>query len=546
MPTSHDLRDFPPPNQHAQSCETDAFFAYLIGWILHGGASTSIDSVLSLSPQLLSDPASYDFSGIRGVFGLWLYDKRKRTWIVFSDNAGLFKIYHTTFRTYISLIDAAKSGSPKHVEISYEDIMEYINTGSVFGKNTIFRGINKIRDDEILIFSDDATTSRIIRKSFRAKHTTPERALARVMDEFSNSTIPGNLSVDLTGGLDSRVVACLLSRRGLEFETAVAGYENNPDVHIARHIASFLQRPLFWFANPALPVDTCLRTAFEISRSELDIVLFHRAVLHADARRARHIDTIAHGGGGELLRDHTFVHEFPFYNRRAGNYKRMYQMRLRPTQFNRCIVSEYMKKIYDSSEEYTVEKIKQWVGDTTAQTCDMIYYYGRYQEFFGATYSIYTRMGFNVFSPFLDRNVAECCIRYPPWKRIFSLLHRRILSSNCPELARFRTMDGLTGSLDTKDVLRDLPRHAGVQIRRLARKLSEKYIGKSAFYKVGAPAAEMPGYRARVRKSECMKMALDVLKNENVLARDATERDISDMHLGRIITLGLLIDAVRR
>jgi len=546
MLTSHDLRDFLPSNQHAQSCETDTFFAYWIGWILHGGASTARDSVFSLSSRLLSDPASCDFSDIRGIFGLWFYDKRKRDWIIFSDNAGLFKIYYTGFRTYISLIDAARSDAPKSAEISHEDVMEYINTGSVFGNKTLFRRISKVRDDEVLIFSGDTTSSRIIRKSFRATHTTPERALALIMDEFSNSTIPGNLSVDLTGGLDSRVIACLLSRRGLEFETAVAGYENNPDVHIARHIASFLRRPFFWFSNPELPVDTCLRAAFEISRSELDIVLFHRAVLHADARRARHIDTIAHGGGGELLRDHAFVHEFPFYNRRVRNYTRMYQMRLRPMRFNKVIMSHDMKKIYESSENYTVDKLKQWTGDTAAQTCDMIYYYGRYQEFFGATYSIYTRMGFNVFSPFLDRKVAESCIMYPPWKRVFALLHRRILSSNCPELARFRTMDGLTGSLETKDILRDLPRHAGVQIRRLARKVSEKYVGKSAFYKVGAPAAEMPGYRTRVRKSECMKVALDVLKNENILAKDAAERDISDTHLGRIITLGLLIDAVRR
>ena len=65
----------------------------------------------------------------------------------------------------------------------------------------------------------------------------------RFFQELASSLAGLNVSVDLTGGSDTRLVAALLAR-SLPFECAVSGTADSSDVEIAGEVARALGRPL--------------------------------------------------------------------------------------------------------------------------------------------------------------------------------------------------------------------------------------------------------------------------------------------------------------
>ena len=69
-------------------------------------------------------------------------------------------------------------------------------------------------------------------------------ALARSLDGCA-------LSVDATGGFDSRLVLCLLDAHGLPFELATSGRPGAPDTEVARAVARLL-----WTARSTLRATT--------------------------------------------------------------------------------------------------------------------------------------------------------------------------------------------------------------------------------------------------------------------------------------------------
>ena len=68
-------------------------------------------------------------------------------------------------------------------------------------------------------------------------------------------------------------------------------------------------------------------------------------------------------------------------------------------------------------------------------------------------------------------------------------------------------------------MLSDLGAYGSTQLRRVARKASQRLLGKSKFYTVGAFAADAPGYMVKLRESEHLPVALRRLKTADLLSR---------------------------
>ena len=71
-------------------------------------------------------------------------------------------------------------------------------------------------------------------------------AEGEVLEHFASlkKSLSGRaLSVDATGGFDSRLVLCLLGNQSLPFELAISGLPGTADTEIARQIATMLGRP---------------------------------------------------------------------------------------------------------------------------------------------------------------------------------------------------------------------------------------------------------------------------------------------------------------
>ncbi len=127
-------------------------------------------------------------------------------------------------------------------------------------------------------------------------------------------SLDGNaLSVDATGGFDSRLVLSMLSDAHLPAELAVSGRPGTADTAIARRLAEELGRPLFLSGHDLSDFDRSLVETYRFGDGLTDVRRLHRDRQLALHRLARGIDTIVRGGGGEFFRDHYFIQDFPFY-----------------------------------------------------------------------------------------------------------------------------------------------------------------------------------------------------------------------------------------
>jgi hypothetical protein len=93
-------------------------------------------------------------------------------------------------------------------------------------------------------------------------------------------------------------------------------------------------------------------------------------------------------------------------------------------------------------------------------------------------------------------------------------------------------------------MLRDAWWYGTTQLRRAAKKASQRLSGKARFHNVGAFAADTGDFMARLRGSPHLATGLERLKTAGILAPDATGDDLRDIHVGRVLTLGMFLGEV--
>jgi hypothetical protein len=133
----------------------------------------------------------------------------------------------------------------------------------------------------------------------------------------------------------------------------------------------------------------------------------------------------------------------------------------------------------------------------------------------------------------------------PPWQQFFHRWHRQVLTRHRPEVAALPTADGFSASARPTRMLRDLASYGTLQVRRVARKASQRLLGKGRFYTAGAFMADAPGFIDALRATSHFRAAVERLKEVDVLAPGLALDRIGDIHVGRILTAGMFVDHVR-
>ena len=116
-----------------------------------------------------------------------------------------------------------------------------------------------------------------------------------------------------------------------------------------------------------------------------------------------------------------------------------------------------------------------------------------------------------------------------------------MLTAHCPSLAALPTSDGYTASSAWRDLPRNIAGYTVTQARRGAKKLSQKITGKSRFHAAGAFVADAPDFYARLRGTRQFKAAMEQLQAAGILAADLDPATMRDLHVGRMMTMGLLL-----
>jgi hypothetical protein len=107
-------------------------------------------------------------------------------------------------------------------------------------------------------------------------------------------------------------------------------------------------------------------------------------------------------------------------------------------------------------------------------------------------------------------------------------------------MAGLPTSEGYTASSEPRHLVRNLAGFGGVTAKRVGRKLSQRLLGQAMFLRLGAFEADADGFMDMLRATASFRSSLAAMKRLGLLSAIVTPAEIRDIHVGRILTAGML------
>ena len=378
------------------------------------------------------------------------------------DTGGLYKIFHDECGVATSFRQMLKARRVGIRSVSVERIAEFLAYGGVSGSRTFVAGILKLSGHEVLLLPADGGAPRIRPKALPAADMRPAEEV--VVDHFAElrGSLEGRvLSVDATGGFDTRLVLGLLDREGLPFELAVSGQPGAADTLIAQQLAVIVRRRFHLSGHDLSDLDAAVVETYRFGDGLTDVRRLHRDRQAALDRLRRGVQVMAHGGGGEFFRDHYAIQDFPFYGSSRVKLERFHDLRLMPVALPGEALSPTGTEILRGLRAEMLARCAVLRAPTNIETYDRIFLNLKSPEFYGQYFSNYINHDLEVVAPWLDFRIVHAAMRLSPWARFYHGWHRRMLTYYCPTLAVLPTAEaiGLLSRQATGDDLRDI--HVG-------------------------------------------------------------------------------------
>jgi asparagine synthase (glutamine-hydrolysing) len=244
-----------------------------------------------------------------------------------------------------------------------------------------------------------------------------------------------DIKCTLTGGRDSRLIAALLIKNGLQVEYITTGNQLTPDVQIASNIAEKLNLT----HKVAKVADSDILSKWDIALKRsirqtdgMRSLFLIRGIVNSLQSKFDRKQMILWGAGGEIAR---CFYGYPYSFPGKLNYSSIVKVirKKRNKSFGGLVTPDIVKLVEDYIKSYVRKGVDD--GFKLANIPDA---FGMYQ---GDARRIGNNMrglmmSRDVFSPFCTRAFVEAAFAIPLIKRYAESLHYRLILSLSPELHR--------------------------------------------------------------------------------------------------------------
>lgn len=507
--------------------------AYYFGFPIKLGCELGKDSVLAILKEYQNGKLNY--SSIYGHFYICIINADKEEKLIFTDNSGICKIYYNSDKSLISSSLLSLLQSKNEYQLNVEGVAEFLKFGAVHFNKTVVDGIEVFPRTKVVQISE----SKVV---LQEKKLSPISDLPNfTFQDFFKKLLPSlekkKLSLDITGGSDSRMLVALFKNTSQNFELSITGEETSQDVKIAQEIAQKINHSFYLTKHQGGKVsDDDLKNLCHFSDGMLDISVYHRLSQYYQDRKKRGVGLQVSGAGGELYKDFWWLQDFPFYNKKIANLSRLYDMRIAPLSLNERMFSMQYREMLRGLKERTISKLKEMlVSDINTQAYDQIYYEYKMVSSAGTLINIANRT-LLTYSPLLEYDLFRIGYNMPRFSRFFNLFQRKIISENMPLIAKTKTTDGHGLSASALLIFKDVIAYFVDKAKRVLKFMLRKVLKKTYFQE---SPVDKEIYN-QIRKSETFADSVASLKSKGVLARDLKVDEIPDLLVGKICSLGYL------
>lgn len=193
---------------------------------------------------------------LNGIFTIIHTNKNDEIFIA-SDTSRIFPIYYKTIDTKILISDSIEFliEKDKALDVNTKGEMEFAASGYTLGNKTLINNIAQIQSNEYLIFKDSKIINQGFFFTYRTSNSiinTKETVLKEKLTQTINNSFGRMIAslnnqqvfVPLSGGYDSRLIACLLKKH--KYKNVICftyGRKNNIEVALAKKTAETLSYP---------------------------------------------------------------------------------------------------------------------------------------------------------------------------------------------------------------------------------------------------------------------------------------------------------------
>ncbi len=474
--------------------------------------------------------------GTYGHFFAVLDDLKAGTRRAFVDSGGMFKAYlweRTLSTSYRELLDRANLSLP---DLDPNSVVEFLQFGILYGEHTLTPSIRKLGVGEIVVLDGDNLRIEQAAVPELGDSAAQRISLPKLLESFAYACRNVRVSLDLTGGLDTRFLATHLRRIDFPFEVALSGPPDTTESILASNVADHLYLPLH--LNTPNPMHVDLDDAFRLADGLMDTLGSHIIAQYQADRARRGISLVVGGIGAPLFRDEWWYQDFPRLWRKKSNVARLYDLRFSPLVFPHELLQEPFAEAGRSLRARMLERMRSLTRSRNTETYDIIYHEFVTRQRAGAILSRIGSLYHAVYAPFAEPDALRIGYTLPRLQRVFLRYHRRHITAANPKVARLLTTEQTTASSEPLLFALDVGRYSVNKMRRLAKKIGQRVLGKTFFQ----PPTWDHEWEARVMKTTAAVELFESLEHTGILQEGVAVDEIPDRLLGRFLTLG---DVVR-
>ncbi|MGD2086267.1 MAG: asparagine synthase-related protein [Candidatus Aminicenantes bacterium] len=515
--------------------EDPDFQVYFQGFIYIPYVKSGIESIKKILAGIENNKIN-DIENIRGHFFIFIINKATNYKYFFIDNSGIFKGFISDNVISTSMLELARYLHLDSSKLNFNAVVEFLHFGFTYLDRTFFENMRRINKNEIIVYNQN-NEQAIEDKELKKINEPINLDMLDFFQGLYESVKEKKISLDLTGGIDSRMIAGLFNYLGADFEFAVSGTKGHKDIEIARKISEILKKSIFvYYHNIDDVTDDSLRNLFYLTDAQTDILNYHRKYQLILQRKERGIDMQITGAGGEFYKDHWWLQDFPFYNKKNADIEKLYRLRIEPIIYPHDYLGHKTKTISLELKDNIIKQLYQYKLETNTQTYDNISYNYKIQSYPG----IYVTTGnqlINTYAPLVESDLVRSGFALKRRNRFFINFHREIISTYCPMISSIKTIEGVTCSMRKIDKLKDLTRYVSDKQKRFTKQILRKLLKKTY---LNAPLTDRGIYK-KVANLDIFKNQIEILKEHEIVRKDLKIEEIKDNYIGKFLVISLLL-----
>lgn len=507
---------------------------YLIWWeglLFIPGILSGKDSIEYFVDLINNKNLQVAINDLSGAFSCILFNKKKKEYYAFTDNSRCSNIFYDSKCISTSFIDLIKYSLPSEENLDFNSMIEFLITGAVFNNNTFFNNIKNIKANEIFVINSKGLSIKLKKLEDIYKKEMPMSDFLKEMSKTAYSLKNKKISIDLSGGIDSRLLTLIFKNSGLQFETAISGCHGHPDIEISKKVSKVLGLKHYITYNKVNSENILkeLKDSFMYYDGLADVIENHRLYQFFEDRKSRGIEVSISGNGGELYKDAGWwriaaktIFKTNWKNILTKNlvYSGLVGWGFDPnlpcfliSKKNESICLNYKNNLYSHI-------LQEYSYNNRFKMADKIFY----------EYSIRTPRMF--YGPLLERKIVPYGISMN-WKdRLLARNYRKIITKLNKPIARIKTTKANTSiSSEFGYIISDIIKICSKLIFIKIRRNKEVLKFDDRIYAIAKQIVKNNHY-------------IDCLKNIGLLDHDLKIVDIPNKYIGRIITLGMLVEFI--